>query len=86
MKGGRRGVLKFWTWGVSWTPGAFTEIDSMLKNVNIAPLPDHYNIVFNTMLYGFCYKNKEFCGKVRVFADDVIFYTMCKGFPNMDII
>lgn len=33
----------------------------------------------------FVIKNKEFCQKVRVFADDVIFYVMCKGFPDVDI-
>ena len=34
----------------------------------------------------FTMKNKEFCWKVRVFADTVIFYTMCKWFTNMNII
>lgn len=34
----------------------------------------------------FVIKNKELCQKVRVFADAVIFYTMCKMFANMDII
>ena len=37
-------------------------------------------------MWFFIIKNKEFCQKVRVFADDVIFYTMCKGFLIMDII
>ena len=84
--GGGRGDFKFWTWGVSWTPKAFTGIDSMSKNVNIAPLPDYCNIVFNTILCGFYYKNKEFCQKVRVFADAVILNTICKWFTNMNII
>ena len=37
-------------------------------------------------MWFFIIKNKEFCQKVRVFADGVIFYTICKGFLIMDII
>ena len=33
----------------------------MLKNVNIPPLPDQCDVVFNTMSCCFCHKNKEFC-------------------------
>ena len=67
---------------MSWTPRAFTGIYSMSKNVNIAPLPDYYNVVFNTMLCGFCYKKQGVLLKSQCFIifilEDVVFNTMCK--------
>lgn len=62
----------------------------MSKNVNIPPLPDHCNVVFNTMSCGFCYKKQGVLLKSQCFIIFipvyVVFDTMCKLFTNMDII
>lgn len=75
---------------MSWTPRAFTGIDSMSKNVNIPPLSDYYNVVFNTMLCGFCHKKQGVLSKSPCFIifiqEDIVFNTICKWFTNMDII
>ena len=73
---------------MSWTPRAFTGIDSMSKNVNMPPLPDYYNVVFNTMLCSFCYKKQGVLSISPCFIifipGDIVFDTMCKWFTSMD--
>lgn len=75
---------------MSWTPRVFTGIDNMLKNVNIPPLPNQCDVVFNTMSCCFCHKKQGVLSKSQRFKmlipGDVVFDTMCKWFPNMDII
>lgn len=54
----------------------------MLKNVNIPPLPDRCDVVFNTMSCCFCHKKQGVLSKSPRFEifipEDIVFNTMCK--------